>query len=176
MKTTLLITLAFIAFSCSDSGKRNVQPIDNMNANSPSTQSLNNKRKSDTVAVARPDIMLDTLSNNPISKMTLVSSGQMSTYKMVKIDDHYFDLVTQGIDTTYLQTKDKRFKTPEGYKVGTKLSELPSNIKDNLLKEPGWGFYYKLPSGWTLGFCEGNSCTDNYPENNSEVKWIFRRQ
>jgi hypothetical protein len=107
--------------------------------------------------------------------MTLVSSGQMSPYTTIKINDCKFDLVTSGNDTIYLATNDKAFQTSEGYKVGTKFSELPKNIQEDLTKEPGWGYYYKLPSGWTLGFCEGNSCTDHLPNNSSRVKWIFKR-
>lgn len=110
------------------------------------------------------------------SKGILVSSGQMSLCTTIKIDECNFDLVANDNDTLYLTTNDKKFQTPEGYKVGVKFSELPQNIQSKLTKEPGWGYYYKLSSGWTLGFCEGNSCTDNYPKSDSKVKWIFKRQ
>ncbi len=109
------------------------------------------------------------------NKMILVSTGQISPGTTIKIDGYNFDLVAKGNDTIYLTTNDKKFQTPEGYKVGVKFSELPKNIQSKLTKEPGWGYYYKLPSGWTLGFCEGNSCTDNYPKSDSKAKWIFKR-
>lgn len=108
--------------------------------------------------------------------MILVSSGQISPSKTVKIGGCDFDLVTSDNDTTYLATNDRQFQTPEGYKVGTKLSELPYEVQHDLTKEPGWGYYYKLTSEWTLGFCEGSSCTDNYPKTGSKVKWIFKRR
>lgn len=112
-------------------------------------------------------------SNN---KMILVSSGQVSPCTTIKIGGCNFDLVSKDNDTIYLTTNDKKFQTPEGYKVGVTFSELPQNIQNTLAKEPGWGYYYKLSSGWALGFCEGNSCTDNYPKSDSKVKWIFKRQ
>lgn len=172
----LLVTLTFLFCSCSDTGQGKVQSVDTSKADVSSTKYLDTKSKGDTGAINNTAFTLDTLPNISLGKMTLVSSGQMSPYTTVKIDGSDFDLVTSDNDTTYLATKDKRFQTPEGYKVGTRLSELPKNIQQELIKEPGWGYYYKLPSGWTLGFCEGSSCTDKYPENSSKVKWIFKRQ
>lgn len=172
----ILTTLTFLVCSCSDTGQGKVQSADTLKPDISSAKYSDTKSEGDTGSVIKTGFTHDTLPNISLGKMTLVSSGQMSPYTKVKIDGSDFDLVTKDKDTTYLATKDKRFQTPEGYKVGTKLSELPNNIKDGLTKEPGWGFYYKLPSGWTLGFCEGNSCTDKYPENSSMVKWIFKRQ
>ena len=120
--------------------------------------------------------LANTSENISLAKMILVSSGQMSPYTTIQIDGSNFDLVINDNDTTYLATRDRKFQTPEGYKVGTRFLELPSDLRNDLTKEPGWGYYYKLPSGWTLAFCEGNSCTDKYPENSSKVKWIFKRR
>ena len=128
------------------------------------------------VGISRSLPKLDPLPKISLGKLTLVSSAQISPCTTVKINGSDFDLVTRDNDTIYLTTNDKRFQTPEGYKVGTRLSELPKNIQQELTEEPGWGYYYKLSSGWTLGFCEGNSCTDNYPQKNSKVKWIFKRE
>lgn len=118
-----------------------------------------------------------TIENTNLGKMILVSSGQTSPATIVNIDGCEFDLVkNNNNDTIYLATNDKKFQTPEGYNVGTKLSDLPKDTQHYLTKEPGWGYYYILPSGWTLGFCEGNSCTDNFPKVDSKVKWIFKRK
>lgn len=172
----LLVTLTFLACSGSDTGQGKVHSVDTPKADLPTTTYFDTKSKADTATINKTEFTLDTLPNISLGKMTLVSSGQMSPYTTVKLGSSDFDLVTKDNDTTYLATKDKRFRTPEGYKVGTMLSELPKNMQQVLTKEPGWGYYYKLPSGWTLGFCEGSSCTDKYPENSSTVKWIFKRQ
>lgn len=137
---------------------------------------MDTKSNGDTNTISNAPLTLDTLPNISLGKMTMVSSGQISPYTTIKIDGCNFDLVTKGNDTIYLATNDKKFQTPEGYKIGTKFSELPKDTQSDLIKEPGWGYYYKLPSGWTLGFCEGNSCTDQYPQDSSKVKWIFKRQ
>jgi hypothetical protein len=106
----------------------------------------------------------------------MTSAGQLKPYKETIFNNVVFRLVVNGNDTLYLSTNEKTFQTPEGYKVGMKLSELPASIQKNLTKERGWGFYYTLPSGWALGFCEGSSCTTTYPTSTSLVKWIFRRK
>lgn len=172
----LLTALTFLVCSCNGSGQGKVQSADSLNTNVSSTKYLETSSKDDTNTISKTPLKFDTLPNISFDKMTLVSSGQMSPYTTIKIDGCNFDLVTSGNDTVYLATSDKRFQTPEGYNVETKFSELPKNIQSELTKEPGWGYYYKLSSGWTLGFCEGNSCTNSYPKANSKVKWIFKRQ
>ncbi|MEO6232929.1 MAG: hypothetical protein ABJB11_00040 [Ferruginibacter sp.] len=132
--------------------------------------------KVDTNKIRKTQFKLDNLSQIPHGKMILISSGQISPCKTVVINGYNFDLVTSDNDTIYLATHDKKFQTPEGFKVGTKLSELPKRIQSELNKEPDWGYYYKLSSGWSLGFCEGNSCTENYPKEYSKVKWLFKRR
>ncbi|MBQ0910021.1 hypothetical protein KBJ98_15015 [Flavobacterium sp. F-328] len=114
--------------------------------------------------------------NTKIEKSILISSGYISKSKVVKINAVNFDLVLKNRDTVYLQTTESKFVTKEGISVGKKFSELPIKIKQGLTKENGWGYYYKLPSGWSIGFCEGNSCTESYPNENSKIKWMFKRK
>jgi hypothetical protein len=106
----------------------------------------------------------------------LISSGQSSPFTTLQINGCNFDLVYDNGDTIYLATTDMKFRTTEGYKIGTKFTDLPKIIQNKLTKEPGWGYFFKLNSGWFLGFCEGESCTDYYPTGNSRVKWIFKRR
>ena len=172
----LLVIFTFLVCSCNDTEQGKVQSTDTLRTNLLSTEYLDTTSKGDTNTIKKATLMLDTIPNISLGKMTLVSSGQMSPYTVIKIDGCDFDLVTRDNDTIYLATNDKKFQTLEGYKVGTKFSELPKGIQGKLTKEPGWGYYYKLSSGWTLGFCEGSSCTNSYPQNFSKVKWIFKRK
>ncbi len=172
----LLVTLNLLFCSCSDIEQDKVEVRDTSKSNLSSSQYLDTASKRDRDTINKSILTIDTLPNISLGKMTLVSSGQISSCTIIKVDGCDFDLVTSENDTTYLATNDKQFQTPEGYKIGTKFSELPKNIQGDLTKEPGWGYYYKLPSGWALGFCEGISCTDNLPNNLSKVKWIFKRQ
>ena len=172
----LLVKLTFLVCSCNNAGQGKGQSTDTSKTNLSSTEYLDTTSEGDTNRIKQISLTLDTLSNISVGKMTLVSSGQMSPYTTIKIHGCEFDLVTRDDDTIYLATNDRKFQTIEGYKVGTKFSELPKDAQAELIEEPGWGYYFKLPSGWTLGFCEGNSCTDNYPQNSSKVKWIFKRK
>ena len=172
----LLVTLTFVVCSCSDTVQGKIEPVDTLKTDLSNTKSLDTTSKIDSNITNRATLTQDTLPNISLRNMTLVSSGQMSPYTTIKIDGCDFELVTNDNDTIYLATNDEKFQTPEGYKVGTSFTKLPKEIQNELTKEPGWGYYYKLSSGWTLGFCEGNSCTDKYPENGSKVKWIFKRQ
>ena len=162
--------------SCDDTRIGKVHSADTVKTDLSSVKYLDTTNNENAGTTKKTPLVLDTLPNISFGKMTLVSSGQMSPYTTIKIDGCNFDLVQQGNDTIYLATNDKKFQTSEGYTVGTKFSELPNDIQSGLTKELGWGYYYKLPSGWTLGFCEGSSCTNNYPKKSSKVKLIFKRQ
>ena len=159
MKTSLyIIFLSLFLYACENSThdqKLSVEKSD--------TQRLESKVE----LKAKPQI-------NQNSEL-LISSGQSSAFTTIQINGCDFDLVYDKGDTIYLATTDKDFQTPEGYRIGTKLFDLPKNVQVKLTKEPGWGYYFKLVSGWILGFCEGESCTDHYPAANSQVKWIFKR-
>lgn len=110
-----------------------------------------------------------------VVKQTLVSAGKFSPSTRVKFDNSYFDLVIEKNDSIYMATSDSLFLTHDKYHVGMTWSEIPKEVRKKLKKEAGWGYYITLPSGWSLGFCEGASCTDTAPTDSSKVKWIFKR-
>ena len=114
--------------------------------------------------------------NSEAGKMILISSGQISKAKTVKINAINFDIVLKETDTIYLQTTESKFVTKEGISVGKKLSELPFYVTESLTKENGWGYFYTLPSGWSIAFCEEEDCTGKYPNEDSKIKWIFKRK
>ena len=172
----LLCTLIFLIYCCNDARQGKVYLQDTLKTNPSSIKHLDTTTKNSTDTIKKATTTPDTSPNILFGKMILVSSGQTLPYTRIKINDCNFDLVKRNNDTIYLATNDKKFQTPEGYKVGTEFSELPNYIQKEFIKEPGWGYYYKLSSGWNLGFCEGSSCTDSYPKKISKVKWIFKRQ
>ncbi|MFT5778298.1 MAG: hypothetical protein ACI837_001254 [Crocinitomicaceae bacterium] len=106
----------------------------------------------------------------------LISSGQFASFTNIIYKNCEFELVksTAG-DSTYLSTSDVNFITPEGFKVGNTWGDIDENYRLELARMPGWAYYIELDSGWQLGFCEGQSCTDLAPINTSRIKWIFRR-
>lgn len=111
------------------------------------------------------------------SNFILISSGQLSPYTEITIDKIPFKLVqNEELDSIYLSTSDDKFVTPEGYKTGTKWKNLTSSDQEKVESMLGWGYFVELASGWQLGFCEGSSCTDQAPTDNSEVAFIFKRK
>ncbi|MEL1241281.1 hypothetical protein [Flavobacterium flavipallidum] len=82
------------------------------------------------------------MGQNQPGKLILITSGQLSEYKTVKINDINFDLVqNSNHDTIYLQTIEPKFITKEGYHVGTLFTELPITIQQNLIRYPGRGLF-----------------------------------
>ena len=123
-------------------------------------------------AVATKESLLPSVEDT----LELVSAGSSLPSKTVNIDGINFTLVKQNEDTIYLSTTSNQFLTPEGYGVGMRFRQLNQNLKKRLQKEPGWGYYAKLNSGWNIAFCVGNSCTDHYPVDTSTIDWIFKRK
>jgi hypothetical protein len=110
----------------------------------------------------------------PKDSSILVSSSQFSSYQTIFFNNIEFQFVGSKSDTQYLSTRSKQFLTPEGYSVGMSLGEVDKILRKDITKEPGWGYYIQLKSGWSLAFCEGNSCTDHLPQDLSTVDWIFK--
>jgi hypothetical protein len=68
----------------------------------------------------------------------IISSGQISHYYEIKINNCLFKLVTgKNSDTIYLETEDTTVFTVEGYKVGMKFSQISSALKKTLIEVPG---------------------------------------
>ena len=140
-----------------------------------SCNSSKKARNNDAYKISKRE-MRALLQDTTLPRYILVSSGSIQPVTKIYLNNIKFDLVVKGTDTTYLTTNDINFITPEGFSVGVKFSELPDSLRVKLIQERGWGYFVKLPSKWTLGFCEGSSCTDSYPKPNSKVKWIFKRK
>jgi hypothetical protein len=115
-------------------------------------------------------------SSNKTGKLLMTTSSNLEPSYDIQLYKCDFSIVlNENGDTTHWSTNDKDFRTPEGYKIGTKWNELPIDLQNSVNKMPGWGYYIRLNSDWQLGFCEGESCTDSKPKDQSSVKWIFKR-
>ncbi|KUO64945.1 MAG: hypothetical protein APF83_01805 [Lutibacter sp. BRH_c52] len=95
--------------------------------------------------------------------------------KMTKNGIEFNFVVNKYSDTLKTWTTDPEFKTPEGYKIGTKLNEIPQTQQNKIYKLSGFGYFINLNSEWRLAFCEGKTCTDNSPDLNSIVQWIEKK-
>jgi hypothetical protein len=113
---------------------------------------------------------------NPQGVIMTISSS-IEPCENTILNGREFQVVTNNNgDTTYWQTTDTNFISPEGFNVGLKWNKLPNKLRAGAKKMTGWGFYINLESGWQLGFCEGETSTDSELTNESKVKWIFKRQ
>ena len=126
--------------------------------------------------------ILEKKANSPTSseiapKLIMTSSGSLEQGKDTIIGGVNFTIVEkENGKITFWGTRDNKFKTPEGYSVGNQLKDISKLEKEKIYKEPGFGYFIKLNSSWQLGFCEGKSCTDNVPTENSIVKWIMKKE
>jgi len=110
------------------------------------------------------------------TKLLMINSATLEPSIEVLINGIDFSIVeNETKEIIYWSTNDKEFSTPEGYSVGMNWSKIPQKLKNKTEKMNGWGYFIRLNSGWQLGFCEGSSCTETYPNNTSKVKWIFKR-
>ena len=142
-----------------------------------SCSNTDKKQQSNSESFAN-NVSGDTVNLSKFSdSLFLVSSGQMSPFKTINIDNINFQVVrdSEG-DTNFIGTWDKSFVTPEGYKVGMSLQQIKMKYRDKIQKEPGWGYYIELPSKWNLQFVVGKTTTDHAPADSNKVSYIFKRR
>lgn len=149
-----LLILAFFFFSCSSSSSKT-------------------ERDEGVIEEVKGD-SLD--QEDSIGKLILTTSSNLEPSRNIQLYECDFTIVLNKTgDTTHWSTNDNDFRTPEGYKIGTKWKELPIELQNSVNKMPGWGYCIRLNSDWQLGFCEGESCTDSKPKDESIVNWIFKK-
>lgn len=83
----------------------------------------------------------------------LISSGQLAKgcYKSFNNIDFFFATIDEKT-IFFISTKDSNFVTPEGFKIGDCYKIINSKSKSDIIYEPGWGYYSKLPSDWFANY------------------------
>lgn len=110
------------------------------------------------------------------SELSMTSSGSFTKLHKIKSDNiEYKIAVDTNNKIVYIETKDNNFKTDEGIKIGTSLENVLELTSFNMLEEKGWAFYLPLNSGWNAAFVVGESMTNKKPDNDSKVKWFFKK-
>jgi hypothetical protein len=111
------------------------------------------------------------------SRFVMTSSGSLKPSTAVILNGITFKIVQdQQGDTIYRGTRDSAFETPEGYSIGDSIGMVQNSYRELMYKEPGFGYFIPLPSGWTLGFCQGATCTSFEPKTKDSARWIFKRE
>ncbi|MFT7612857.1 MAG: hypothetical protein ACI9J3_001823 [Parvicellaceae bacterium] len=106
-------------------------------------------------------------------KLLLSPGGGEEPYIETKYMGTDFKVVINAEgDTSRFVTHDTGFNTPEGYHVGSYWKNIPLAEQTEISKKQGYGYFLKLYSGWTLGFCAGSECTNEELSDESKVVWI----
>jgi hypothetical protein len=101
---------------------------------------------------------------NPAGYRMLTSSSQMSDVVDYKIKGVIFAISHKDGDTTYIQTTDSSFTTPEELCVGVHYNEIVQHATQPLYVEPGRYAYIGLKSGWNAAFKLDFSSSTIYKE------------
>ncbi|GEM_PF-1156419 len=157
----LISTLSVVVFLLSCGSVSDSTPIDKPSSNTTTSESLDSLE----------------LKHQDKDGLLMTSSASLEPYENTQLFNSLFSVViSDSGDTTFWITTDTSFQTPEGYGIGTTWSNLPHDLKNAVQKQPGWGYYIDLHSGWNIAFCEGSNCTVNTPTEHSEVEWVFKKQ
>lgn len=127
-----------------------------------------------------PELALDQLPelgvqlpNLPDSHVkTLVNSSDFGeSYGLTIGGVDYKIAVSHDGEVVMISTKSPPFKTPEGFSVTNTIGDLLAIYPKGKRKEPGWGSYILLPSGW--GAYEA---LDGSFKRDSKVRYYFKRK
>ena len=112
---------------------------------------------------------------DPDTVFFVTSAGSIEKTYCLVIDGVSYDVaLDKSARISYIQTIDSKFRT-DGLRIGSSLKEAQNAAGSELSTEPGWGFYYHLPSGWNAAFTVGYTMTDSLPSDSAEIKWFFKR-
>jgi len=107
----------------------------------------------------------------------LISAGQFAESCQVTVDKVAFTVARDRAGgVLYVDVSDTKFETPEGIRTGSTLADVLKAGAAMPQKEPGWAFHTRLPSGWRAAFTTGESLTEETPDKESKVRWLFRRK
>lgn len=75
----------------------------------------------------------------------------------------------------YVHTKDARFRSIEGYRVGTTYATVRHGGHGSPRRFAGWGYGVSLAGGWHAGFRQGDTLADGAGlESGTPIGWFFR--
>jgi hypothetical protein len=106
----------------------------------------------------------------------MIAAGQISPSYDLIIDSIRYTVTVNGSSRiNFISTSDSNFVCPENLKVNQSLREVLATYNGEIIKERGWAYYIKLPSGWHVAFTKGNNMTNEVLDNNDKIKWFFKR-
>ena len=75
----------------------------------------------------------------------------------------------------YIHCRDPRFRSAEGYAIGTPYARLAGDGRPNPTPLPGWGYCIPLADGWYAGFHQGPLlASDQRLVLSARIAWFFQ--
>jgi hypothetical protein len=108
--------------------------------------------------------------------LTMTASGGIQQSYEVRHGVHYTVATDSAKVIEYVSTSDPAFRTPEGLAAGDTLEKVLAAAKSEVVREPGWAFYVRLPSGWSAAFVQGQSMTEGELPASAGVCFFFKRE
>ncbi len=114
---------------------------------------------------------------NPDSSRVAILAGPGRFIRSVDLDGRACRF-TLGFDDDlrirYIHCRDPRFRSAEGYAIGTRYDRLAIAGRPNPTTLPGWGYYIPLAGGWNAGFHQGPLlASDQRLAMSAEIAWFF---
>lgn len=76
----------------------------------------------------------------------------------------------------FITTNDKKFITSDSVRMGMKYIDVELKSGNDLIKEPGFAFYFPLKSGWFAAFDLDVKADRQTITKDSTVSFIFKRE
>lgn len=109
--------------------------------------------------------------------LILVNSAQISPCYSIMLNNIRFLIAVSDDDiVNYIYTSDSTFITQDGISTKNTLNDLKEKFGDKLFAEPGFAWYFKLPSGWNAGILKSDkSFGIKWPDGNKRISFLFKR-
>ena len=119
------------------------------------------------------------ISGYPKWRREMVMAGGATTRKSYEVSyggvNYTVGTERKGDVIKWVSTHDPIFRTPEGLAEGDTLEKVLAVAKSEVQREPGWGFFVELPSGWYAAFVQGPSMSEGELPPSAGVCFFFQR-
>ncbi len=110
--------------------------------------------------------------------LVLVTSASLEPGYTFMVGGVEYSIAVRGANrkVVYIGTSDRSFETPEHLTVSHRFADAKEVSLGDLSREPGWGYFLELPSGWFAAFFTGDTATEWEPSDETPIRWFFRRK
>jgi hypothetical protein len=130
-------------------------------------------------AVKRMPRLDEKISGYPKWRREMIMAGGATSRKLYEVSyggiNYSVGTERQSDVIRWVGTSDPVFRTPEGLAEGDALEKVLAVAKSEVNREPGWGFFVELPSGWNAAFVQGPSMTEGELPPSAGICFFFKR-